>query len=284
MHRDAIESLIQQYFVQLTEGCGHKGCSNPNCATGSGKSLDTNKAAATAIKLAQQKKKGYFCVSSGGSGPSNMNNLTKNSVSTPTRGSNKLSPSQSQGSSKLSASQSQGSNKLSASQSPGSNKLSVSQSPGSNKLSASQSPGPSSPRQPLESMDTTDSFGGGVDPSSSTDSTSSSTLILVTSGAVLEPEELPYQQKSSSGALEESLSGEPVSMEVSPSPSAKKQVSKPSTPSVLGGFVSRVCVCVGGGVCVCGVCAVCVCVWWVCVCMCVCVCAVCVWGVCVGRL
>ena len=196
-HRDAIESLIQQYFLQLTRGCGHKGCSNPNCATGSGKPVDPNKAAATAIALARQKKKGYLCVSSGGSGPSNMNNLTRNSVSTPTRG--------------------------------------------SNKLSASQSPGPSSPRQPLESMDTTDSPGGEVDPSSSTDSTSSSTLILVTSGAVLEPEELPHKQRSSSGALEESSSGEAVSMEVSPSPSAKQQVPTPS-PSVLGGFFSLVCV------------------------------------------
>ena len=199
-YRDAVESLIQRYFLQLTKGCGHKDCSNPNCATGSGKPVDPNKAAAVAIALAQRKKKGHLCVSSG---PSNKNNLAKNSVSAPA-----MVPS---------------------------------------KPTAVRSPGPSIPHQPSEPMDTTDSSTGGVEPSSSTDSASSSTLILVTSGAVLEPEPVPPRKQlpasSSTGLEDGSSSRENVSMEVSPSPSAKKQVEEtPASvvPSVLGESLVRV--------------------------------------------
>ena len=59
--REALGDLIQQYFVQLTRGCGQDVCSNPDCATGSGKPLDPNAAAAKAVRLAQQKKD-HLCV------------------------------------------------------------------------------------------------------------------------------------------------------------------------------------------------------------------------------
>ena len=55
--RENVQLMIRRYFIQLTEGCGVKGCHNPNCATGSGKPRGPNTAAATAVLLVQRKAK-----------------------------------------------------------------------------------------------------------------------------------------------------------------------------------------------------------------------------------
>ena len=45
------QRLIQQYFDQLTKGCGEDTCTNANCATGSKKTMDANDAATKALAL-----------------------------------------------------------------------------------------------------------------------------------------------------------------------------------------------------------------------------------------
>ena len=56
-------NLIRQYFVQLTEGCKQDGCENPHCATGSGKPMDHNQAAAAALQFSLGRTKKHLCVS-----------------------------------------------------------------------------------------------------------------------------------------------------------------------------------------------------------------------------
>ena len=56
-------NLIRQYFVQLTEGCKQDGCGNPHCATGSGKPMDHNQAAAAALQFSLGGTKKHICVS-----------------------------------------------------------------------------------------------------------------------------------------------------------------------------------------------------------------------------
>ena len=60
--RAQYETLIRRCFVQLTEGCGNSECTNPNCATGSGCTMDQNQAAAKALTLVHKTKKFQICV------------------------------------------------------------------------------------------------------------------------------------------------------------------------------------------------------------------------------
>lgn len=60
--RAQYEVLIRRCFIQLTEGCGNSECTNPNCATGSGRSMDQNQAAAKALTLVHKDKKFLICV------------------------------------------------------------------------------------------------------------------------------------------------------------------------------------------------------------------------------
>ena len=53
-----MRKLIQQYFVQLTKGCGYDACSNSNCATGNGHPMNPTDAAAKALSLATSHTKG----------------------------------------------------------------------------------------------------------------------------------------------------------------------------------------------------------------------------------
>ena len=53
-----VRKLIQQYFVQLTKGCGHNACSNSNCANGNGHPMNPTDAAAKALALATSHTKG----------------------------------------------------------------------------------------------------------------------------------------------------------------------------------------------------------------------------------
>ena len=55
----ALTQLIQKYFIQLTQGCGRRGCNNPDCATGRGKALSPDEAAPRAVLLVQNK--GRLC-------------------------------------------------------------------------------------------------------------------------------------------------------------------------------------------------------------------------------
>lgn len=61
--RNHYETLIRRCFVQLTEGCGKSECTNPHCATGSGRKMDQNEAAAKALTLVHKNKKMKICVS-----------------------------------------------------------------------------------------------------------------------------------------------------------------------------------------------------------------------------
>lgn len=56
--RENARKLIQLYFVQLTEGCGQEACTNADCATGSGHSMNPNDAATKALALASTHSKG----------------------------------------------------------------------------------------------------------------------------------------------------------------------------------------------------------------------------------
>jgi len=50
--RGAAREKIQQYYFQLTEGCGRENCSNANCASSAGfQELSSNDAAAKAFNL-----------------------------------------------------------------------------------------------------------------------------------------------------------------------------------------------------------------------------------------
>ena len=64
--RELLQEKIHLYFLQLTKGCGQKGCDNPHCATGCGNVQSHNKAAANAIILA--KKNAPICVKSPSNG------------------------------------------------------------------------------------------------------------------------------------------------------------------------------------------------------------------------
>jgi ubiquitin-protein ligase E3 A len=66
--KEMLEEKIRLYFHQLTQGCGQKSCTNPHCATGSGRPMSTNEAGANAIVLAQ--KKATICLKHN-SGPTN---------------------------------------------------------------------------------------------------------------------------------------------------------------------------------------------------------------------
>ena len=60
--RTAAKQLIEQYYYQLTDGCGNKSCSNDACASCSSfifKNIDRNKLAVHAIELF--KKKATLC-------------------------------------------------------------------------------------------------------------------------------------------------------------------------------------------------------------------------------
>ena len=52
------QRLIQQYFDQLTKGCGQDACTNANCATGSKTTIDANDAATKALALALNHSQG----------------------------------------------------------------------------------------------------------------------------------------------------------------------------------------------------------------------------------
>ena len=62
--RAQYETLIRRCFIQLTEGCGDSECTNQNCATGSGQSMDQNQAAAKALTLVHKsdQKKLQICI------------------------------------------------------------------------------------------------------------------------------------------------------------------------------------------------------------------------------
>ena len=56
--RQAAAQLIQNYYKQLTDGCGNSDCDNPSCASCpdfSFKSVDRNKLAIQAITLSRQR-------------------------------------------------------------------------------------------------------------------------------------------------------------------------------------------------------------------------------------
>ncbi|XP_030748877.1 ubiquitin-protein ligase E3A isoform X2 [Sitophilus oryzae] len=58
MKRTAARKLIEQYFYQLTEGCGNQNCKNINCASsGELKPMTPNEAAGHALKLFSQEAK-----------------------------------------------------------------------------------------------------------------------------------------------------------------------------------------------------------------------------------
>lgn len=56
------ETLIRHYFFQLTEGCKKEGCRNGECATGSGRPLNRDQAAAKAVELARGRGREGLCV------------------------------------------------------------------------------------------------------------------------------------------------------------------------------------------------------------------------------
>lgn len=62
VNRAQYETLIRRCFIQLTEGCGNSECTNPNCATGSGQTMDQNQAAAKALTLVHKNKKIQICI------------------------------------------------------------------------------------------------------------------------------------------------------------------------------------------------------------------------------
>ena len=56
--REDVRKLIEQYFTQLTEGCGNKACTNKDCATGSGHLMSPTDAATSALAFATSHSKG----------------------------------------------------------------------------------------------------------------------------------------------------------------------------------------------------------------------------------
>ena len=50
---EVLTGRIRRYFIQLTSGCGRRGCDNPHCATGSGRPLTATEAATRAVHLVQ---------------------------------------------------------------------------------------------------------------------------------------------------------------------------------------------------------------------------------------
>lgn len=58
LSREGVRKLIQEYFIQLTQGCGHHTCSNVNCATGRGHPMNPTEAATSALSLATNHAKG----------------------------------------------------------------------------------------------------------------------------------------------------------------------------------------------------------------------------------
>lgn len=56
--RENVRKLIQQYFIQLTQGCGSEACSNTDCATGSGRPMNPTNAATRAVALSTGHSKG----------------------------------------------------------------------------------------------------------------------------------------------------------------------------------------------------------------------------------
>lgn len=146
--RGKFDDTVKQYYAQLTEGCGRKVCSNPNCATGRGKPFENNQAAAIALAIAQRKRTAYLCpaatVDSTGA-PS--------SVSAPELSLRKSSATRNVPNSKSDSSWS---------------------APNKQDAPSVASPQDSQPVEPMEC---------GVEASQSTDSATSSTLILVHSNA-----------------------------------------------------------------------------------------------------
>lgn len=197
--RESVGSLIQQYFLQLTKGCGQEGCSNSDCATGSGKPLDPNQAAARAVSLAEHKRKGRLCIA-------------PNSVAE----------------SKPFIRNSSSKTRLSSLE----NDRIARDREGDPSISSSSS---SSQLQP-EPMDTTDTAGG-VHYSSSTDSVASSTLIFVTSRSGTSPSPRPSRQQLKSGnTAGESSSAGSIEMELLPPFADKKgtdRTQKTPTPAEL---------------------------------------------------
>ena len=59
--REVFQERVHLYFLQLTEGCGRKQCTNPHCATGSGVITERNEAAANAVFLAA--RRAQLCMS-----------------------------------------------------------------------------------------------------------------------------------------------------------------------------------------------------------------------------
>ena len=74
--REGVRKLIQEYFIQLTQGCGHHTCSNVNCATGRGEPMNPTEAASSALALATNHAKGQSKLCSE---DSSLDNSTKNS-------------------------------------------------------------------------------------------------------------------------------------------------------------------------------------------------------------
>lgn len=135
--RERLKYRIQRFHDQLTKGCGRESCDNPDCATGSGKALDSTAAAAQAVILAKQGKTARLCE------PRNCCSSSSESV--------RLS-----------------------------DKSSLS-SAGSTSASVSSGSVRTGDTEPMDTTDSVEDSSLGVEPSSSTDSTTSSTLILVTS-------------------------------------------------------------------------------------------------------
>ena len=69
--RENVRKLIQQYFLQLTQGCGHDACSNSACATGSGQPMSPTDAATRALALSTSHSKGQskLCAARGETDP-----------------------------------------------------------------------------------------------------------------------------------------------------------------------------------------------------------------------
>ena len=69
--RENVRKLIQQYFLQLTQGCGRDACSNSACATGSGQPMSPTDAATRALALSTSHSKGQskLCAAGGETDP-----------------------------------------------------------------------------------------------------------------------------------------------------------------------------------------------------------------------
>lgn len=83
--RENVRKLIQQYFVQLTQGCGDESCSNTDCASGSGHLMNPTDAATKALALATSYSKGQakLCVKEAYSSGSVDDAMTSSSTCAP---------------------------------------------------------------------------------------------------------------------------------------------------------------------------------------------------------